>query len=234
MIIIYLAVAGACAEREANAGGGGGVTPAITIATAATGNHNNAVKFAIFNVNSGDFDGASQGTTTIYDGTGATLGTATSPTRTTQSFNIAANDLRNGAYYNGTGSLQAAEAYLCIGGYIRHNGSSASNFKFEIQSSAIVSSSMTNSIVFVQQNQETYNQQQDTTSFSTSSGNAAGSHNLYGFPPSGNHYQPAIFLTGKGGGTPQAGDSFTVRIVASATVDGTACTATHDLTINLT
>lgn len=220
-------------QFPATGGGGGGVTPAITIATAATGNHNNAVKFAIFNVNSNDFDGASQGTTTIYDGTGATLGTATSPTRTTQSFNIAASDLQAGAFYNGTGSLQAAEATFVIGGYIRHNGSSASNFKFEIPSSGLVSSSLSNSLILMRQNAETYNQQQDTTSFSTSNGSAAGSNNLFSFN-NGNHYLPFLLLSGKSGATPQSGDNFTIRIVASATVDGTACTATHDLTITLT
>ena len=41
-------------------------------------------------------------------------------------------------------------------------------------------------------------------------------------------------ITTKSGNTPQSGDNFTIRIVASATVDGTACTATHDLTIALT
>jgi|DEB0MinimDraft_6_1074348.scaffolds.fasta_scaffold02093_2 hypothetical protein len=233
---MYLGVAGATAKQKKKrlaGGGGGGVTPAITIATAATGNHNNAVKFAIYNSVSGDFDGASQGTTTIYDGTGATLGTASSPTRTTQSFDIAANDLRNGAYYNGTGSLQAAEATFVIGGYIRHNGSSASSFEFEVQQT-IVSRSTTNSVLMTLRNNNNFNQNQDTTSFSTSSGSAAGSHDLTSFPQTGNHFMPVLFLTGKGGATPQAGDSFTVRIAARANVDGTTCTATHDLTINLT
>tara|TARA_R100000734_G_scaffold6226_1_gene5275 strand:+ start:7689 stop:7970 length:282 start_codon:yes stop_codon:yes gene_type:complete len=93
---------------------------------------------------------------------------------------------------------------------------------------------MTNSLVFSNRNNTTYNQQQDTTSFSTSLGNGAGSHDLAQFPQVGNHYLTIIGLTGKGGGVPQSGDSFTVRIIARATVDGTAVTATHDLTINLT
>ena len=67
MIIIYLAVAGACAEQEANAGGG--VTPAITIATSSAGNFDNAVKFAVLNINSLQYDGTSTG---IFDGSTST------------------------------------------------------------------------------------------------------------------------------------------------------------------
>ena len=231
MIIIYLAVAGACAEQEANAGGG--VTPAITIATSSAGNFDNAVKFAVLNINSLQYDGTSTG---IFDGSGSTFGTASSPTRTTQNQNISATDLRDNAYFNGTGSLQASDALFVIGCFIRHNGSSASSFQVGVNavSNGLVSSSVSNSQVVMQQNLLTYANQQDSTTFTTGFGSQNGFYDAFGIPSVVNHYLPDLQLVGKTGNVPQAGDTFTVRIDASATVDGVACTATHDLTITLT
>jgi len=236
VIIIYLAIAGSCAEREANAGGG--VTPAITIATAATGNFNNAVKFGVYNENTLAFDGTSTG---IFDGSTSTFGTASSPTRTTQNQNISATDLEANAYFNGTSSLQSTEARFAIGCVIRHNGSSISNPEVRVNASSgsvnkgLVSSSVSNSIVIMVQNVITNANQVDSTTFNT--GLSATVHGMFNFRAIGgtaNHYIPKLELVGKGGNTPQAGDTFTIRIDASATVDGVACTATHDLTITLT
>ena len=231
MITLYNAIAGSCAEQEANAGGGG-VTPAITIATGATGNFNNAVKLAIFNINTADYSGTSTG---IFDGSTSTFGTASSPTRTTQNQNISATDLRDNAYFDGTGSLQSTDALVCFGCFIRHNGSIASNFSVRVNavSNGLVSSSMTNSQILMQQNVLTFANQQDTTTFNTGFGVQSGMYEAFGFT-SNSHFLPNIQLVGKGGGVPQAGDNFTIRIDAFAVVDGVACTATHDITITLT
>ena len=230
---MYNAIAGSCAEQEANAGGGG-VTPAITIATSSNGNFNNAVKFAVFNINTFAYNGTSTG---IFDGSGSTYGTATSPTRTTQNQNISATDLRDNAYFNGTGSLQAIDALIAIGCFIRHNGSSASSFQVRVNavSNGLVSSSVTNSQVLMVQQPLTYANQQDSTTFNTGFGGQNGFYELFTFSSTSPlHHVANVQLTGKGGAVPQAGDTFTIRIDASATVDGTACTATHDLTITLT
>jgi len=229
---LYNAIAGSCAEQEANAGGGG-VTPAITIATTSTGNYNNAVKFGVFNVNTLAYDGTSTG---IFDGSGSTYGTASSPTRTTQNQNISATDLRDNAYFNGTGSLQSTDAIFAIGCFIRHNGSSASNFQVRVNavSNGLVSSSLTNAFAQMVQQPLTYANQQDSTTFATGFGVQSGFYDLFSFGGTTSHYVCNIRLSGKGGAVPQAGDTFTIRIDASATVDGTACTATHDLTITLT
>ena len=232
---MYNAIAGSCAEQEANAGGGG-VTPAITIATGATGNFNNAVKLAIFNINNADYTGTSTG---IFDGSTSTFGTASSPTRTTQNQNISATDLRDNAYFDGTGSLQSTDALVCFGCFIRHNGSIASNFSVRVNASSgsvnkgLVSSSMTNSQIVMLNNVLTYANQQDTTTFNTGFGVQSGMYDAFGFT-SNQHFLADIQLVGKSGGVPQAGDNFTIRIDASATVDGVACTATHDITITLT
>jgi len=220
-------------QATSGGGGGGGVTPAITIATSATGNFNNAVKLAVFNINTAAYDGTSTG---IFDGSTSTFGTASSPTRTTQNQNISATDLRDNAYFAGTGNLQAADAFFVVGCYIRHNGTTASNFQIRVNavSNGLVSSSVSNSQVVMQQNVLTYANQQDTTTFATGFNSQSGMYNLYSFPPSGSHYYANLQLQGKSGAVPQAGDTFTIRIDASATVDGTACTATHDLTITLT
>lgn len=93
---------------------------------------------------------------------------------------------------------------------------------------------MTNATIQMVQNLLTYANQQDSTTFNTGFGAQNGFYDVFAFPASGNHYVANIQLAGKSGGVPQAGDTFTIRIDASATVDGTACTATHDLTITLT
>ena len=51
MIVLYNAVAGACAEQKANAGGGGGGggTPSVSVATSASGNYDNAVEIILVN-----------------------------------------------------------------------------------------------------------------------------------------------------------------------------------------
>ena len=92
---------------------------------------------------------------------------------------------------------------------------------------------MTNSQILMQQNVLTFANQQDTTTFNTGFGVQSGMYDAFGFT-SNQHFLADIQLVGKSGGVPQAGDNFTIRIDASATVDGVACTATHDVTITLT
>ena len=234
---MYIALAGICAEQEANAGGGGGGTPTpeITIATAATGNFNNAIKLAVLNTNTMAYDGTSTG---VFDGSSSTFGTASNPTRTTQNQNISATDLRDNAYFNGSGFLQSIDAIFVFGCYIRHNGTNATNFQVRVSSggqNGLISHSTTNSTLQAFNVSTTYANQQDSTTFGQAGQMAmqSGFYDMYGFQQQG-HYLWNLQLSGKSGNVPQAGDSFTIRIVANATVDGTACQATHDITITLT
>jgi len=87
----------------------------------------------------------------------------------------------------------------------------------------------------MRRNNHDFNQVQDSTSFTINPPTRkGGSHNINVGQGSLTHFMPIITLSGKSGNVPQSGDSFTVRITASATVDGAAVTAIHDLTINLT
>ena len=217
-------------QNQTVSGGGGGPTPAITIATGASGNFDNCVKFAVWNVNQMDYTGTSTG---VFDGSTSTLGTASSPTRTTQQEDIPATDLRDNAYFNGSGSLQAIEALFVVGCYIRHNGSSISNPQVRILSNGVINASVSNSQVLLQQSATTHANQQDSTTFTTGFNSQSGFHDLFLNPFGSSHHFVNLQLSGKSGNVPQAGDFFIFRIEAAANIDGTVCFATHDLRIDL-
>ena len=136
---MYNAIAGSCAEDKANAGGGGGGgggSASVSVATTSSGNYDNAVKVGIWNNVNQDF-GYSNG---IEDGSNSTFGTASSPTRTTQSFDVAASDYLASYTSNGTSYSQ-----VIIGGYIRNNNfTSANKHRWIVDSAALVSSTMSN------------------------------------------------------------------------------------------
>jgi len=168
------------------------------------------------------------------DGVG-TLGTASSPTRTTQIMTLSRQDMIDA---NNASAHSAIS--LLIAGYINHNGDSASSFLWAMPSSIIVSSSLTGSSVGVFETHEDNSGNQDNSTFST--GTLTGIYSQFGVADSGSGYHKALlnYGGGRGGLTfPANGDTFTVRITASATVtkDGTAhanTTAIHDVIVNIT
>jgi len=202
------------------ASGGGGGSAAITLATTSSGNYNNAVKFALFNTNTGSYNYSGG----IEDGSNSTIAQASSPTRTTQTFTIKSADISS-AFSSNPQSF----VYIVIGGYIRHNGSSISSPQWIVGSGAIISQSLSNGAsvgVFGQVGGNSNSTSVDATTFS---GTNQGLYSLSGSGTTAN-----LLVLGFGGGTglPAASDSFTIRIGASATVDGSSVSAIHDIIVN--
>lgn len=233
MIIIYLAVTGACAEQEANAGGGGGGggSASVSVATTSSGNYDNAVKVGIWNSAGQDFS-YSNG---IEDGSNSTFGTASSPTRTTQSFDIAASDYLSAYNSNGTGFSQ-----VIIGGYIRNNGFTSNNkYNWDVDSAAIVSSDMSNggSSVSAFETKAGSQSTQDNTSMPTGVTLPKGIYSSLGaFSGTGYYMVGITHGSGRGSATlPAAGDFITIRLtVSDEDSGGTTYSAIHDVTINFT
>ena len=207
-------------------GGGGGASPAITLATTSSGNYNNAVKFGFLDGNAGNYNYSGG----IEDGSNSTLGTASSPTRTTQTFSIAASTITS-AY---SSNAQASVA-IVVGGYIRHNGSSISSPQWTLDSSAIISQSISNSgsvSVLGQIGNNNNASNVDTTTFDTGSGTDFGIYEVSS-SGSGPHVLQLQFGSGRGNIFPASGDTFTIRMGATATVDGTSVSTVHDIIVNI-
>ena len=206
------------------ASGGGGASPAITLAIKGSGGGNNAVKFGFFDNNAGDYN---------YSGgvlDGGTLGTATSPTRTTQTLSIAASTITSAASTSGQASVA-----IVVGGYIRHNGSSISSPQWTLDSSAIISQSLSNNASITVAGQVGNNNNAsnvDTTTFDTGSGTDFGIYDISS-SGSGPHLLELTFGSGRGNIYPASGDTFTIRMGATATVDGTSVSAVHDIIVNI-
>ena len=207
-------------------GGGGGASPAITLATTSIGNFNNAVKFGLFDVNAGNYNYSGG----IEDGSNSTLGTASSPTRTTQTFSIPASTISSAYSTNPQSGVN-----IVVGGYIRHNGSSISSPQWTLDSSAIISQSISNSggiSVAGQAGNNNNASTVDTTTFNTGSGTNFGIYDVSS-SGSGPHLLHFGFGGGRGSILPASGDTFTIRMGASATVDGTSVSAVHDIIVNI-
>jgi len=169
------------------------------------------------------------------DDTVGTLGTASSPTRTTQIMEVSTADLASAYNTVNTGSVN-----ILIAGFISHNGDSASSFLWSMPSSIIVSSSMTNSSAVAFETHEDRETNKNNATFSAS--NQQGLYHGFGTEDVGSGFYQAQIDYGGGRGAitfPSNGDTFTVRITASATVtkDGTdyaSTSAIHDLIVNIT
>ncbi len=230
---MYNAIAGSCAEQEANAGGGGGGggSASVSVATTSSGNYDNAVKVGLFNPLSQDYS-YSNG---VEDGSNSTFGTASSPTRTTQSFDIAASDYVSAYNNNGT-----AYSFVIIGGYIRNNNFTSNNkYGWNVDSAALVSSTMSNggsSISLSETNAGNQNNQ-DNTTMSTGSNINLGIYSSIA-TASGTGFYRAVIVHGSGRGSatlPAAGDNFTIRLsVEDQDSGGTTYSAIHDVTVNFT
>ena len=73
-------------KKRAGGGGGGGATGSVSVATSATGNYDNAVELVV--VNSLWVRQTLNYSNGILDGSQSTFGTASSPTRTTQTISL--------------------------------------------------------------------------------------------------------------------------------------------------
>ena len=113
-------------------GGGGGGTPTVSVATSATGNFDNAIKLAFINNASNDFSYSGG----VKDGSNSVFGTASSPTRTTQTIPMSVSD-----YVNGYNNNQSGGANILIGGYIRTANMSPTHYEWFVDANAIISQS---------------------------------------------------------------------------------------------
>jgi len=202
-------------------GGGGGGSAAITLATTSSGNYNNAVKFAFFDANANNYDYSGG----IEDGSNSTLGTASGPTRTTQTIDIRAASISSAFSANAQSFVR-----IIVGGYIRHTGSSISSPQWVLDSSAIISQSLSNGAsvgVFGQAGSTGNSSSVDATTFSNAN------QGIYDFSGSGSGPHLLVLGFGSGTGLPAASDSFTIRMGASATVDGSSVSAIHDIIVNI-
>jgi len=225
--MMYNAVVGTCAQQGASAGGGGGVA-SVSVATTATGNYDNAVKIAIYNASNNSFN-FSNG---VEDGSGSTFGTASSPTRTTQTLSFAASDYLAGWNASGTGA-----GLIIIGGYIRNNNfTSANKYSWNIGSGAVISSSFSSGVTaIVYQVTGTRAIFQDNTGMVAAS-SAYGVYTNFNSSSSGFYAVVLQHASGRGASTlPQTGDNITFRLsVEDQDGGGTTYTAIHDVTINFT
>lgn len=235
MIVLYNAVAGACAEQKANAGGGGGGgTPSVSVATSASGNYDNAVEIIIVNgqaVSNGNSpQHSSNFSNGILGGAQSTFGTATSPTRTTQTITASAAD-----YFSSWSAAGTGNGPIHIGGYLRSNNFTSANKEgWAIGSTTILSQSFSTG-VSVSVN-ETYNnrtQIRDNTFGTNITGLSHFSNHSFSIG-SGFYGMTIQHAGGRGASTlPQAGDSLTFRLsVNDEDSGGTPYTAIHDVTIN--
>lgn len=225
--MMYNAVVGTCAQQGAAAGGGGGVA-SVSVATSATGNYDNAVKVAIYNASNNSFN-FSNG---VEDGSGSTFGTASSPTRTTQTLSFAASDYLAGWNASGTGA-----GVIIIGGYLRVNNFTSANKKsWNVGSGAVISSSFSTGVTPITfQTSNARAQFQDNTAMVAAS-SAFGIYDVFNFSSSGFYAIVLQHAGGRGASTlPQTGDNITFRLsVEDQDSGGTSYTAIHDVTINFT
>lgn len=216
------------AGTSSSQGGGSGSPPpsaGVSIATSASGNFDNAVKIGIFNTASSAMD-FSNG---VKDGSNSTFGTASSPTRTTQTISVSAADYFAAWNANGTGS-----GHIVIGGYIRTSGYTSANLHaWSMPSSIIQSQSFSTVTAQALETNDSRRLTQDNTNLNTGFGIYA---NLSGATGSGYHRIRLQHGAGRGASTlPQAGDTITFRILATdQDTLGNLYAAIHDVTINFT
>lgn len=216
----------------------------IQMATSSGGNYPNtssggAVRFGFF-----------QGATAIggvFDGSSG-LGTASSPTRTTQSVTLATSTIQTAYSSSAFGSLP-----LVIGGYLRGwddsttaNNAGVSNINWKVESGALVSSSMSNGTsvsinqitsVLPANNVGTNKDRtpiQDNIALASDGGiDHIGGIYALGFAGSPSIYYLQLALGGgRGGATfPATNDTFTLRLSVEGTINGVAQEVFHDIIV---
>lgn len=239
---MYLGMVGATAKQKkkrlaggdgegGEGGGGGGATKSVSVADSSSGNYDNAVKIGLFNFSS-DTYGYSGG---ILGGADSTLGTASSPTRTTQSIDIPVSDYVS--EYNSNGS---SGSMLIIGGYIRNNNFiSAGNHRWEPLTLQSATMSNGGASISVLETKVGNQNNQDNTSMTTGSSPDLGIYSSSATGSFGTSYYVILITHGSGRGSatlPAAGDNFTFRLTVSDRddADNTLYSALHEVTINFT
>lgn len=215
-------------KKKRAGGGGGGGTASVSVATSATGNYDNAVELVFVNAalpptDPQNFSGG------ILGGAQSTFGTASSPTRTTQTIFLPVATYHNSGTINGQG-----QAPILIGGYIRSNNfTSANKTAWTVAANTIQSQSFaTGAAVIVTETDATRKNFPDNTFGTSVTGiyNAAGHSTASGTGFYGITIQHAV---GRGAATfPQAGDSFTFRLEVEDQDTSNTYSAVHDVTVN--
>ena len=226
---MYAAMKGtAMKDKKKRAGGGGGVTGSVSVATSATGNYDNAVELVFVNAahpptDPQNFSGG------ILGGAQSTFGTASSPTRTTQTISLPTATYHNSGTINGQG-----QAPILIGGYIRSNNFTTVNkTAWTVAANTIQSQSFaTGASVIVTETDATRKNIRDNTFGTSVTGiyNAAG-HSL----ASGTGFHGLTIQHAAGRGAtiyPQVGDSFTFRLEVEDQDSSNTYSAVHDVTVN--
>ncbi len=226
---MYLGMVGSTArQKKKRLAGGGGGAKSLSIATSSTGNFDNAVKVAL--TSSGAVFNYSNG---VKDGSNSSFGTASSPTRTTQTVQLSASHYAN--------NVMSVESRILVAGFIRNNNfTSADNYIWSITS---VSSSLSNGVSLGSTNvSDSRKNEQDNTALTANGGipgggSGSGSFGMYSSVQSASTSYP-MFRIIHGGGrgsttTPASGDTITLRLDCRDDEEGsgTTFTAVHDLTI---
>ena len=218
---MYLGMVGSTAkQKKKRLAVGGGGAKSVSIATSSSGNFNNAVKVALtrdgvnFNYSNG-----------VKDGSNSSFGTASSPTRTTQTVQVSASHYTNNA--------NSAASKILIAGFIRNNN--FTSVGVPEWSVATVSSSLSNSctLLSVATNGTRKNTRDNTALVANTS---FGIYHRQNVDFGGSGLVMARIRHGSGRGAtshPASGDTVTLRITATDqdVADSTTYTAIHDLTI---
>ena len=238
---MYLGTAGTAAKQKkkrlagigdgGGGGGGGGATKSVSVADSSSGNYDNAVKIGLFNFAS-DTYGYSGG---IIGGGDSTLGTASSPTRTTQSIDVSVSDYV--AEYNSNGS---SGSMLIIGGYIRNNNFvSAGGPTWDPLTLQSATMSNGGASISVLETKVGNRNNRDNTSMTTGGSADLGIYSSSAVGSFGTSYHVIVITHGGGRGAatlPGVGDNFTFRLTVSDRddADNTLYSALHEVTINFT
>ena len=239
---MYNAIAGSCAEDEANAGGGSPPPPQIpfTIAVDASSGANNAMTGGLHNPNVvvgsnyGEYIDFADGTSGTSAGQ-STYGTASSPTRTTQTAHVRASEVS--ASYS---TAPVFQAFLFLGGYVRQGNMGAiSNIHWQIAPTIASSLSngtfMSNGVEVSDANEHNQNNILVAGPSMNSSFNFI-PQGIYSsmFNSIGSNFRVFGLRWGGGRGTPTfpaVNDTITLQIAVSADVGGTTFTKLHDFII---
>lgn len=241
MITLYNAIAGSCAEQEANAGGGGPppVQIPFTIAVDASSGANNAMTGGLHNPNvtignnMGAYIDFADGTSGTSAGQ-STYGTASSPTRTTQTAHVRTSEVS--ASYSTAPMFQA---FLFVGGYVRQGNMGAiSNIHWQIASS--MTSSLSNG-TFLGPPNEVSDVNEHNQNNVLVAGHSAVNFNfipqgIYGNMNKsiGSNFRVFVLRWGGGRGSPTfpaVNDTMTLQITVDADVGGVTYTKIHDFII---
>ena len=214
-------------DKRKRAGGGGGGTASVSVATSASGNYDNMVEILLENgaLAPQDVNNYSGG---ILGFSQSVLGTATSPTRTTQTISVSAATYLNSNNANGT-----SRSNLHIGGYIRSNNFTTANKQsWSVASNTIQSQSFATGVTVVALDTDNSRDNFRDNTFGSSNLGIYNQQSHFG-GSQGFHGIKIVHAAGRGAATlPQVGDTFTFRIEVEDQDISTTYTAIHEVIVN--